>query len=130
YGMRTYIPDQWLRAWFVGGPAWVDYSIDGQFQHSSPDEFAHQLRSVWDNVGSVCEPGAQLVLRFGAIHDRKVMPLELAMKSLQGTAWVVKDHRLAGTADCGRRQALHFSSRPRQALDEYDVWAVWPGDSS
>ena len=22
YGMRTYIPDQWLRSWFLGGPAW------------------------------------------------------------------------------------------------------------
>jgi len=129
YGMRTYIPDQWIRAWFVGGPAWVDYSSNGQIRHSSPDEFVNQLRSVWSNVGSVCVPGARLVLRFGAIPDRNIAPLELAMKSLQGTSWVVTDHRLAGSADCGRRQALHFSRRPGQALDEHDVWAVWSGSS-
>jgi hypothetical protein len=26
YGLRTYLPDQWLRNWFLGGPAVVDYS--------------------------------------------------------------------------------------------------------
>ncbi|GAI17266.1 unnamed protein product, partial [marine sediment metagenome] len=25
FGMRTYIPDQWLRAWFLGGPDHVEY---------------------------------------------------------------------------------------------------------
>jgi hypothetical protein len=26
YGLRTYVADQWLRNWFLGGPAYVDYS--------------------------------------------------------------------------------------------------------
>jgi hypothetical protein len=47
YGMRTYIPDQWLRYWFVGGPSTVDYSSRPRdFQHSSPEDFSKQLRSV------------------------------------------------------------------------------------
>lgn len=44
YGMRTYIPDQWLRNWFVGGSEVVDYSNREQVVHSSPDEFAADLR--------------------------------------------------------------------------------------
>ena len=27
YGMRTYVPDQWLRYWFLGGPATVEYHL-------------------------------------------------------------------------------------------------------
>ena len=34
YGMRTYIPDQWLRNWFVGGPDAVDYTNRDQVVHS------------------------------------------------------------------------------------------------
>src|SRR5205809_966447 len=30
YGMRTYLPDQWLRYWFLGGPARVSYNSEGQ----------------------------------------------------------------------------------------------------
>ena len=26
YGMRTYLPDQWLRLCFLGGPDYVEYS--------------------------------------------------------------------------------------------------------
>ena len=26
YGMRTYLQDQWLRNWFLGGSSFVDYS--------------------------------------------------------------------------------------------------------
>jgi len=127
YGMRTYIPDQWLRSWFVGGPASVDYSTARQIQHTSLDGFTSQLRTVWKNVGVVCRPEARLVMRFGAIHDRMVEPLSLAMKSLEDTGWVVSGHESAGSADCGRRQALHFAGRPKRALDEYDIWATWNG---
>ena len=30
YGMRTYVADQWLRNWFVGGPPEVPYGTKGQ----------------------------------------------------------------------------------------------------
>ena len=30
YGMRTYFPDQWLRLWFLGGEAHVEYGQQGQ----------------------------------------------------------------------------------------------------
>jgi hypothetical protein len=40
YGMRTYIPDQWLRNWFVGGPSAVDYSNANQLHHGSPEDFS------------------------------------------------------------------------------------------
>ena len=69
--MRTYIPDQWLRGWFLGGTDAVDYSCADQIGHSSPDDFAAQLNQVWCNVAEVCTDDAQLVVRYGAINDRK-----------------------------------------------------------
>src|SRR6267143_1772878 len=41
YGMRTYRQDQWLRNWFLGGPATADYMArNSDLAHSSPEAFA------------------------------------------------------------------------------------------
>jgi hypothetical protein len=125
YGMNTYLPDQWLRSWFVGGPSQVNYSTEGQISHSSPELFALQLREVWQNVGIKCSSGARLVIRFGAINDRKVDAIHLLKYSLQDTGWEVTDILSAGSASRGRRQALHFSPSGKGAIEEYDVCGVW-----
>ena len=127
YGMRTYIPDQWLRNWFVGGPSDVDYSTAGQIMHSSPTVLASQLRQVWQHVGGACMAGAQMVVRFGGINDRKVDPLTILMGSLDGSGWGMDTTEHAGAASLGRRQALHFSGARTTPVDEYDVWATWRG---
>lgn len=63
YGMRTYIQDQWLRNWFLGGPAAVDYaSRCCDLAHSGTEIFVHQLADVWKNVRQVCKRGASLVV--------------------------------------------------------------------
>ena len=59
YGMRTYIPDQWLRNWFMGGIESVDYSCVGQVVHSSAESFATDLRIVWTNVANATRPSAR-----------------------------------------------------------------------
>lgn len=123
YGMRTYIPDQWIRHWFVGGPEQVDYSAASQVSHRSPTEFVAQLRSVWDNVGTVASADADLVVRFGSIGDRDAASLDLLKESFRGSAWYLTTIRSAGSADIGKRQADHFFVRSRAPLDEYDAWA-------
>src|SRR5262249_30565124 len=50
YGMRTYVPDQWLRYWFLGGPPAPTYQHPDQLSHGSASEFAEQLAVVWANV--------------------------------------------------------------------------------
>lgn len=125
YGMKTYLPDQWLRSWFLGGPAQVDYSAEGQISHGSPEIFALQLREVWQNVGCVCGQGARIVVRFGAINDRKIEPLQLLKHSLDGSGWDITAVSSAGSASRGRRQALHFSSSAQGAIEEYDVWGIF-----
>lgn len=126
YGMRTYIPDQWLRRWFVGGPSEVDYSNEGQLSHASQNDFTVGMRTVWINCAEHAKAGCRLIVRFGAINDRKVDSLEVLKRSLAGTSWKTVMARRAGSASHGKRQAEHFGTES-SAIDEFDLWAVLPG---
>jgi hypothetical protein len=123
YGMRTYIPDQWIRNWFVGGPSEVEYSNRGQLNHGCPESFAEQLRTVWDNVAAVSAPSARLVVRFGGITDRRASPLLILRASFENSPWRLQTVKDAGSADAGRRQARQFATTPTVPRSEYDVWA-------
>lgn len=122
YGMRTYTPDQWLRSWFVGGPARVDYSPKPQLEHRSPEVFAVDLSKVWDNVAAAAAPDARMVVRFGGIADRAADPREIVRASFAESPWRITRTCSAGSADAGRRQALSFNNPPRPARAEYDLW--------
>jgi hypothetical protein len=121
--MRTYIPDQWLRNWFLGGASEVEYSNDFQLAHGSPGVFAEQLRSVWRNLATVVTPDARLIVRFGGITDRKAIPLEILRNSFDGSPWVLTTVRPAGSADSGKRQAIHFGTTQNAPKTEHDAWA-------
>jgi len=124
YGMRTYIPDQWLRNWFLGGPSEVEYGQPPEeIGHSSAEAFAQQLRSVWRNAARVCRSNARLVARFGGINDRKQEPLDLLKNSLHGSGWRIQTIKSAGTANDGKRQARQFGQVTKPRV-EYDLYAV------
>lgn len=124
YGMRTYIPDQWLRNWFAGGPDTVDYTNRDQVVHSSPEDFATDLRQVWRNVENVCADDAKMVIRFGGIMDRRANPLDLIKSSLGGSGWRITTIRDAGSATQGKRQADAFLRTKTTPMAEYDIWAI------
>jgi hypothetical protein len=124
YGMRTYVPDQWLRGWFLGGPPTVDYSQAGQLTHAGRAEFVTDLAAVWQRVSEVCLSDATMVIRFGAIQDRAVPSLDLLSASLGAAGWEIANVVPAGAADHGRRQADHFVRRRSTAIAEHDIWAT------
>jgi len=123
YGMRTYISDQWLRNWFVGGPAHVDYQQGDQLDHGGPETFAADLAKVWRNAASVSKGNARLVCRFGGIRDRRADPLEIARESFRNSGWRLMTARSAGTALDGRRQAKQFAGVQKVPRQEYDLYA-------
>jgi hypothetical protein len=124
YGMKTYVPDQWLRNWFLGGPSVVDYaSRNADFEHSSPERFAEQLRRVWQNTAFMCARGAHLVCRFGGIPDRKQDCLQIAKSSFRESGWRLTTVRRAGNASDGRRQSSQFGERRSLPREEYDLYA-------
>jgi len=125
YGMRTYVQDQWLRNWFLGGPEEVDYTSGEQISHSSQENFVASLASVWDNIGHSKSQTLDLYLRIGQIPSRKVDALKLAKDSLKESVhnWKLVSVRSAKTADEGKRQADHMSANS-SAEKEFDLHAV------
>jgi hypothetical protein len=124
YGMRTYVPDQWIRAWFLGGPETVCYKHPGsEIQHSNPDAFVAQLALVWRNVLQVCRSDAKMIIRFGGINDRKQEPMAILRRSLVAAGWSIRTVRAAGTAKNGRRQADQFKRACGTPIAEYDAYA-------
>lgn len=124
YGMKTYISDQWLRNWFLGGPETVDYSTKNQISHASKKVFIEELRKVWSNVAEISTESAILAIRFGSINERKVDPNELIEESLKDTPWKIMDVKSAGFPKKGRRQADTFSKYKRDMIEEIDVIAI------
>jgi SAM-dependent methyltransferase len=129
YGMRTYVADQWLRNWFVGGPSEVPYGSGGQITHQpSQTAFVSALAQVWRTVANRCTPEGRLVIRFGALPSAKASPEKLIVASLReaGAGWLVRDVRPVGSPSPHRRQAEQFNSAGRvvgRAVDEIDVTA-------
>ena len=125
YGMRTYIPDQWIRNWFVGGPSDVEYNQPAsEISHQSPRKFADQLGAVWKNCAKVAEDGCRLIIRYGGINDRNHDPLVIIKDSLIDTGWRIVTVRSAGDANSGKRQAAQFGQRIKtDPRIEYDVYA-------
>jgi hypothetical protein len=123
YGLRTYVPDQWLRNWFLGGPAHVDYSYGVQLNHRSLDLFIADLRKVWRNVADVSDSRARLIFRFGAINDRRLDPRDVISRSLQNTPWRLSTIVDAGTARLGKRQSDTFVRSSEAPIVEFDAWA-------
>ena len=123
YGLRTYVADQWLRNWFLGGLDRVDYSYGRQLSHRSLDGFVSDLQRVWWNIARVSDDRARLVFRFGAINDRHVDPRDIILGSLEDTPWRLKTIVDAGTAHSGKRQSEAFVRRSQAPILELDAWA-------
>jgi len=123
FGMRTYLPDQWLRLWFLGGPDYVEYRQPaGQLEHSGADHFAAELGSVWKNVAAHTTKGARLIIRYGGIHDRVAEPMDVLKRSLVDSGWTMRTAKAVPDADSGRRQVRQFQAEPKKAITEHDVY--------
>lgn len=129
YGMRTYVSDQWLRFWFIGGPSSVTYSHPSQMTHSSPSIFSSQLAGVWRNIAKACHPNATMVIRFGGINNRKANPKEIMVNSFQEANCGIRLNtiRSAGLSSEGKRQAEQFQRPLRNPIEEFDFYVSLGG---
>lgn len=121
YGMRTYVEDQWLRNWFLGGPERIDYGNADQLEHTGKDVFAKSLGLVWKNMARTEAGSLDMYIRFGIIPSANVDAKALMLDSLEesGVAWKVVHTKEAETASSGKRQADHMSAGSTAAV-EYD----------
>ncbi|MBY0504422.1 MAG: site-specific DNA-methyltransferase [Bryobacteraceae bacterium] len=122
YGMRTYVQDQWLRNWFLGGPAQVHYETDMQLRHSSHECFVHDLARVWSHLRKRAE-AIDLYVRLGTIPSVKSDARALLKASLdESSGWRLVSTRRADTASAGKRQADQMGKSTPE--DEFDFHAV------
>lgn len=123
YGMRTYVQDQWLRNWFLGGPPEVDYDTEIQLSHSGHDDFIRDLAKVWTNLKNRAD-GIDLYVRLGTIPSAKSDAKELFRSSLEESGgWRLVYTQPAKTASEGKRQADQMQN-DSDAEDEFDFHAV------
>ena len=127
YGMRTYVSDQWLRAWFVGGPARVPYATAAVGQITlQPNQaaFTSALAMTWHTVARRSLMGAKLAIRFGTIPSAKTDPEKMILASLGESAagWAVRDVCPVQPPAKKNRQASQFG-RAGVAVSEVDVTA-------
>jgi hypothetical protein len=121
YGMRTYVEDQWLRNWFLGGPDHVVYGKSTQLQHAGFGSFAESLGKVWKNMARTTAEDLNMHIRFGIIPSSNVDAKALVRASLEssGVKWTEVSVRSAKTAASGKRQADHMAAGSAAAR-EYD----------
>lgn len=125
YGMRTYIQDQWLRLWFLGGPDYVDYSADvEQIDHNTQEVFTKALASVWKNVKKTEADTLDLYIRFGSVPSAKSDPKEIMYNALEeAKGFKVISVRNASSAHAGKRQADQMALTS-SATDEFDFHVI------
>ena len=121
YGMRTYVEDQWLRDWFLGGPEHVAYARSVQLEHTGQGVFAESLGKVWKNMARSAAERLDMYVRFGCIPSARVDAKALMRASMDasGITWKEVSVRSASTAASGRRQADHMATGSTAAI-EYD----------
>ena len=107
YGMQTYVPDQWLRNWFVGGPETVEYRDKRCISSSIPDDFAKTLAKVWNQIALRVDGELHMFVRFGVLPSRKLNARTLLFQSFEESrfAWKRVYTKCASIAPSGRRQA-------------------------
>jgi hypothetical protein len=124
YGMRTYVQDQWLRMWFMGGDEEIDYDSPAQLCHTGHDAFIADLAKVWKNVRKHSIEGAHLYVRFGTLPSAKSDAKYLLNSSLEEAgSWDLISVRNAQTAKAGKRQADQMG-RESEPSEEYDFHAI------
>ncbi len=121
YGMTTYVQDQWLRNWFLGGPSSVDYNAGSQLEHTGQAVFANSLGKVWANMARSEAETLDMYVRFGVIPSSKVDAKALMLKSIEasGARFRIVSCRNASSAHSGKRQADQMRA-DSGACDEYD----------
>lgn len=121
YGMRTYVQDQWLRHWFLGGSSVIDYSSGVQLNHGGKTAFSESLGSVWNNIARASQDSESLhmYIRFGIIPSAKVDAKEILKNSLDfsGINWKIVSTRSAKSADSGLRQADQMKTKSSAAIE-------------
>jgi hypothetical protein len=125
YGMYTYYPDQWLRAWFLGGPERPTQTTVTQIGKGSRESFVSNLGKAWKRIAEWSKPRARLVVRFGSLPSAATDPEAILTRSLglADCGWRITRLVPAGSSNEGKRQATQFKETLGGCVEEIDLYA-------
>jgi hypothetical protein len=79
--VTSFEEDQWLRLWFLGGPAYPKKGIVSRDdRHGTADNYWSFIGDMWRSLGAVMADGAHVVIRIGS---RRISP-EMLKRGLAG----------------------------------------------
>lgn len=122
-GMKTYLPDQWLRSWFLGGPAEPVYKLPGSIGSAETVTFVQELSEIWSAVARASVTGAELHVRFGGLPSVKRDVVKVLADSLSEADgdWELIDCVSTPAPRRHKRQAAHFVQDLPEAHHEIDA---------
>ena len=85
FGMNSYLADQWLRNWFLGGADKPIHIDPKQISMGTQEKFIKNLSKVWNNVAHCAKPSAPLIIRFGSLPAKKSDPEAMIVTSMKET---------------------------------------------
>lgn len=114
-GLRTYVPDQWLRLWFLGGPSDVSYNCPGQIGLENEEKFRASLASTLLGIDLATKRNAHAYLLLGSIPSVPVDISSLMRTAIRdsNSSWRMASKHSRGSADAGKRQAAQFAEQSR-----------------
>lgn len=112
FGMGTYVEDQWLRNWFIGGPPQVSYYHENQLGKTSSDRFINGLAEVWCHVNPMMKDGSKVIIRMGSLASKKSDPESIIIQSVEkaDVMWKLAKINSAGVPVGRQRQANHMGT--------------------
>jgi hypothetical protein len=116
----NYSEDQWLRLWFLGGPAKPSREEGPDDRHRQPGAYWQFLGEAWEGIAPLLADGAHVVVRIGGRRiDRATCEAELIGSMRRGFDTTVRllDRQ---TSQIRKRQAVAFHPRPLAIAVEHD----------
>jgi hypothetical protein len=116
-GLRTYVSDQWLRLWFLGGPPTVIYRCPGQLGVENEETFGLLLARMLTALESATNDSAHAYMLLGSIPSRPIPVPQVMAEAVRASnsSWRIVSRRNYGHADAGKRQARQFVKRSQPA---------------
>lgn len=131
FDVTNFEEDQWLRNWFLGGPAYPTYSrLTRDNRHGTAEGYWGLIADMWRVLGEVMAARAHVVIRFGArdanvgrmlsqlegsavFGDRPVALVESEVSEIRGRQ---TDTFRPGSAGCRLEVDCHFVFDSRRRL--------------
>jgi hypothetical protein len=110
FDVTSFVEDQWLRIWLLGGPHHPMDSRGGDDRHASRHKYWEFLTEAWQGIGALLAEQARIVIRIGG----------------SGLALEETSNKLAESLRVGLNRAVHLVEASASLLQRRQTQAFRP----